>query len=97
MPGRTNKLIDRALGYRDPREEGIRRALGGLRRSDRRDLFVGLALTALAYLRRTGPRRQLIYRKKVPKGSALVIHHKKRGAPKLEIVKPKKRRSRTVL
>ena len=93
MSGRTNKLIDRALGYRDPREEGIRRALGGLRRSDRRDLYMGLALTALAYLRRTAPRRQLIYRRTVPKGSALVIHHKKSGTPRLEIVKPKKRRT----
>ena len=48
-----------------------------------------LALAALAYLRTTAPRKQLLYRKRVPTGSAIVVHHKKRGNPKLEIVKPK--------
>lgn len=93
MAGMTNKLIDRALGYRDPREEGLRRALTGLRHADRRELYMGLALTAVAYLRRTAPRRQLIYRRTVPTGSAIVVHHKKSGAPRLEIIKPKKRRA----
>lgn len=87
----TKKLLDRALGYRDPREEGIRRTLTGLRVGDQRELYIGLALTALAYLRRTEPKRQLLYRRTVPEGSALVIHHKKSGAPKLEIIKPSKR------
>jgi hypothetical protein len=85
----TKKMIHRALGDRDPRSEGVRRALGGLRQGDRRQLYMGLALTALAYLRRSGPRRELVYRKRVPKGSAIVVYHKKRGAPRLEIVKPK--------
>jgi hypothetical protein len=49
---------------------------------------MGLALAAFAYLRNTKPRRELIYRKSVPEGSALVIHHKKHGAPKIEVVKP---------
>lgn len=87
----TKKLLDRALGYRDPREEGIRRTLTGLRVGDQRELYIGLALTALAYLRRTEPKRQLLYRRTVPEGSALVIHHKKSGAAKLEIIKPSKR------
>ena len=87
----TKKLLDRALGYRDPRDEGIRRTLTGLRVGDQRELYIGLALTALAYLRRTEPKRQLLYRRTVPEGSALVIHHKKSGAPKLEIIKPSKR------
>lgn len=52
---------------------------------------MGLALAALAYLQSTAPRRELLYRKTVPKGSAIVVHHKKRGAPKLQIVKPKRR------
>jgi hypothetical protein len=86
----TRKLIDRALGYRDPASDGLRRTLSGLRRGDQRELYLGLALTALAYLRRTQPKRELIYRKTVPTGSALVIHHKKQGDPRLEIVKPKK-------
>lgn len=88
MKRMTNKLIDRALGYRDPRQEGIRRSLRGLREGDHRELYMGLALAALAYIRNSRPRRELIYRKTVPVGSALVIHHKKRGAPKIEVIKP---------
>lgn len=85
----TNRLMDRFLG--DPRSEGYRRSLRGLREGDRRELGIGLALAALAYLQSTTPRKELIYRKAVPKGSALVIHHKKRGKPRLEIIKPKRR------
>lgn len=84
----TTRLINRALGYRDPRAEGVRRALRGFREGDRRELYVGLALWAFAYLRRSAPRKQLLYRKVVPKGSAIVVHHRKRGGPKLEIHKP---------
>lgn len=84
----TRQLVDRALGYRDPREEGLRRTLRGFRKGDQRELYLGLALTALAYLRRTEPRRELIFRKTVPEGSALVIHHKKRGAPRIQVIKP---------
>lgn len=72
----------------DPKREGYRRSLRGLREGDYRELGVGLALTALAYLRSTKPRKELIYRKTVSEGSALVIHHKKTGAPKLEIRRP---------
>ena len=75
----------------DPRREGYVRSMRGLREGDRRELAIGLTLAALAYLRSTAPRRELLYRKTVPKGSAIVVHHKKRGAPKLEIVKPKRR------
>ncbi len=80
--------MDRALGRQDPRDEGLRRTLRGFREGDQRELYLGLALTALAYLRRTQPRRELIYRKTVPEGSALVIHHKKRGAPRIEVLRP---------
>ena len=77
--------------FGDPRREGIRRSLKGAREGDYRELSLGLALAALAYLRTTAPRKQLLYRKRVPAGSAIVVHHKKRGAPKLEIIKPKGR------
>lgn len=80
--------MNRALGYQDPRSEGLRRSLRGLREGDGRELTVGLALAAISYLQRTAPRKQLLYRKTVPEGSALVIHHKKRGTPKLEIRRP---------
>lgn len=79
------RLMDRVGG--DPRREGYRRSLKGLREGDYRELSIGLALAALAYMRRTAPRKRLLYRKTVPTGSAIVIHHKKRGAPKLEIRK----------
>lgn len=81
-------MIERALGYRDPREEGIRRTLTGLRVGDRRELYLGLALTAFAYLRRTQPSRTLVFRREIPEGSALVIHHKRSGDPKIEVKRP---------
>lgn len=86
----TRRLTSRAFGGRDARSEGYRRTLKGLREGDYRELSLGLALAALAYLRDTAPRKQLLYRKTVPTGSAIVVHHKKQGAPKLEIVKPKR-------
>lgn len=82
--------MDRALGARDPREEGFRRTLTGLREGDRTEMYIGLALTALAYISRTRPQRELLFRKAIPEGSALVIHHKKRGAPRIEVIKPPK-------
>lgn len=88
MGSMTNKMIDRALGNRDPREEGIRRTLRGFREGDRRELYTGLALTAFAYLRRTRPQRELLFRKALPEGSALVIHHKPIGDPHFEVIKP---------
>ncbi|HEX6301917.1 MAG TPA: hypothetical protein VF148_15775 [Acidimicrobiia bacterium] len=72
----------------DPKRDGLRRSLRGLREGDYRELSLGLALTALAYLRSTKPRKQLIYRKTVSEGSALVIHHKRSGTPRLEIRRP---------
>ena len=82
----TNKLLNRFLG--DPKRDGYRRSLRGLREGDTRELALGLALATLAYLRSTTPRRELLYRKTVPKGSAIVVHHRKRGAPKIEVRKP---------
>jgi hypothetical protein len=84
----TRKLTRNALGAHDAREEGLRRALGGLRRGDQRQLYLGLALSALAYLSRTKPRRQLLYRKTVPVGSAIVVQHREKGDPHIEVIKP---------
>ena len=84
-------LKDKVLGGSDAREAGYDRTLRGLREGDRRELYMGLALSALAYLQKTKPRKQLLYRKTVPEGSALVIHHKKSGNPRLQIIKPGKR------
>lgn len=83
------KSLLRLVGIRDVRAAGIERTLRGLRNGDQRDLYTGLGLAALAYLSSSRPRRQLIYRKRVPEGAALVIHHRRRGDPKIEVVKPR--------
>lgn len=87
----TKKMMARLWGTSDARELGFDRTLKGLREGDNRDLYFGLALSALAYLQRTKPRRKLLYRRTVPEGTALVIHHKKSGSPRLEILKPDKK------
>jgi hypothetical protein len=47
-----------------------------------------LGLAALAYLSKTAPQKKLIYRRRLPQGSAVVIHHKRVGDPKIEVIKP---------
>lgn len=91
MAEMTQRLVRLVFGTSDAQRAGRTRALRGLREGDNRDLYLGLALSAIAYLQRTKPRKQLIYRQKVPEGTALVIHHRKTGSPRLEIVKPKRR------
>lgn len=87
-----SRLWKRMVGGSTAREAGRQRTLRGLREGDNQELYLGLALSALSYLQRTKPRKELIYRKEVPEGSALVIHHKKSGTPRLEIVRPTRRR-----
>lgn len=82
------RLKNKLLGGSDAREAGYLRTMRGLREGDNRELYLGLALSALAYLQRTKPKKELLYRKKVPEGTALVIHHKKSGKPRLQILKP---------
>ena len=89
MKSLVQTISNQILGP-DGIDSGYDRTLTGLRTRDRRELMVGLALVGLSYLRRTQPSRELLYRKSVPTGSALVIHHRKRGKPKIEIVKPRK-------
>ncbi|MGH8916409.1 MAG: hypothetical protein ACRDZM_18070 [Acidimicrobiia bacterium] len=78
----------RLFGIRDLRVEGVDRALRGVRTGDQRQLYLGLGLAALHYLGRTKPSKRLLYRKTVPEGSAIVIHHKRVGDPKIQVVKP---------
>jgi hypothetical protein len=94
MASYKKKLMRRVWGGSDAREVGFDRTLRGLREGDSTDLYFGLALSALAYLQRTKPRKKLINRQTVPEGTAIVIHHKKSGNPRLEIIKPKKRTRR---
>lgn len=87
-------LKDKVLGGSDAREAGYQRTLRGLREGDKREFYMGIALSALAYLQRTKPKKELLYRKSVPEGSALVIHHAKSGDPRLQIIKPGKQKRR---
>ena len=88
----TDRIIRMAFGTANPGPEGRVRVLHGLRERNDRELVIDLSLMALSYLRKTQPRKQLLYRREVPEGSALVIHHRPTGEPRLEIIKPKRRR-----
>lgn len=83
-----------ALGDSDARRAGQVRVLHGLRHRDRRELLLGLVLSTVAYLQHTKPRKQLLYRKTVPEGAALVIHHKRSGEARLQITRGDRRRGR---
>lgn len=71
------------------RSAGAGRLWRGLRSGERRDLFLGAALLAFSWLRQSKPKKELLFRKEVPVGSAIVIHHNRRGDPRIEVVKPK--------
>jgi hypothetical protein len=83
----------RLFGIRDLTAASVDRTLRGLRTGDQRELYTGLGLAALAYVRRTRPRRRLIFRRSLPEGSALVIHHKRRGDPRIQVIKPSRKPS----
>lgn len=91
MASLKKKALRVALGTSDAARAGRLRLLEGLRYGDRRQLYLGLALSAVAYLQRTKPRKILIHRQTLPEGTALVIHHTRSGTPRLEIVKPRRR------
>lgn len=61
----------------------------GLRTGDQTDLYLGLGIAALAFLQRTAPRKRLIYRKAIPEGSAIVVHSRGDGDPKIKVIRPK--------
>lgn len=67
---------------------GWERTLRGLRTGEQRELYIGLSLAAIAYLQRTAPRKTLLYKKSVPEGSAIVIHRRGSGEPKIKVTRP---------
>jgi len=85
------RLIDWLVGSPNWGAAGLSRGLRGLRTGDQRDLYVGLGLTALSLLRRTAPRKQLVYSRRIQEGSAIVVHHRRQGAPRIQVIKPKTR------
>ena len=84
------RLIDWFAGSPNWGVAGVSRSLHGLRKRDQRELYLGLGLTVLALIRRSAPHKELVYRKAVPEGSAIVIHNRRRGAPRIEVIKPRK-------
>lgn len=83
-----NKLFRTFLGSSSVRTAGAGRVWRGLRYGDRRDLFLGAAFLGFAYLRSTGSKKELLYRKELPVGSTIVVRHAKKGDPKIEVIKP---------
>lgn len=83
----TKRLIGWALGTTTFTATGLQRSMRGLRTGDQRELFIGLGLLAVAFLERSAPRKELLYRKTVGEGSAIVVHHRAVGGPKIEVHK----------
>ena len=88
------KIWKKVIGGSDADRVGYDRTMRGMREGDRRELYLGLVLSAVAYLQRSKSRKELIHRQSLPSGAAVVIHHKKSGTPRLEIIKPKKKARR---
>ncbi|MEX0796904.1 MAG: hypothetical protein WD274_09435 [Acidimicrobiia bacterium] len=72
----------------DLKTAGYARVWRGLRVGDRRDLYLGVTLALISVLRQDSGGKELIYRKKLPEGTALVIHHRRKGDPKIKVIKP---------
>jgi len=83
------RLIDWLVGSQNWGSVGLSRTLRGLRTGDQRELYMGLGLAALALLRRSAPRKRLLYRRTVREGSAIVVYNRPQGAPKIEVIKPR--------
>ena len=55
------------------------KVLRGIRTGDQRALYTGAALMGYTWLKRQTNRRELLYRKEIPEGSAVVVRYGKRG------------------
>lgn len=87
--GFIKQRLERALfGDSDIRVAGQIRAMRGFRERDRTELYLGMALIALAWLRKPGAGRELIERRYVPRGTAMVVHNRRRRGPRLEFIEP---------
>lgn len=64
---------------------GMVRVLRGLREGRQGMLLTGLALVALQKMRDARGKRELVYRKKLPVGSAVVIRHQSPDETKVEV------------
>lgn len=64
---------------------GMVRVLRGLREGSQSALLTGLALIALQKMRDSRGKRELVYRKSLPVGSAVVIRHQHPDQVKVEV------------
>ena len=64
---------------------GMVRVLRGLREGSQGALLTGLALIALQKMRDARGKRELVYRKKLSVGSAVVIRHQRPDEMKVQI------------
>jgi len=83
-----DRLLRTLFGASGIRSAGFGRTLRGLRTNDRREMLFGFVMIAIALLRESRPQRELLFSKEVPTGSAIVIHHKRKGDPKIEVIRP---------
>jgi len=79
--------MEQALGGPTVGRAGLYRTIRGLRTGEQRELYLGLALAAIAYLSRTRPTKRLIYSQRLRQGSAVIIHHRSHGQPRVEVVR----------
>lgn len=64
---------------------GWARALRGIREGNQTVFLTGLGLVAFQSLRNSRGKRELIYRRKLPVGSAVIIRHNRAGDPGVEV------------
>ncbi len=83
----TKRLVGRAVGTKSFTTVGVQRSFRGLRTGDQRELYTGLALLALAFFDRSSPKKELLYRGTLKPGSAVIVHHRKVGGPKISVKK----------
>ena len=84
MP-RLNDMTEKVLGAPTAFTAGYRRTLTGLRTGDRQELVFGLVLLGFTYMRRTAPRKKLIYRQTIKSGTSVTIRNAKPGSARLEL------------
>ncbi len=82
------KLTRRVLGGTDVGRAGLARSFRGLREGDRRELAIGLVLTAIAYMRRTRSEKTLVYRQEIKEGRGVLVRNAKPGQPRAEVTNP---------
>lgn len=64
---------------------GMVRVLRGVRQGSQSMLLTGLALILIQRLRDARGKRELVYRRRLPVGSAVVIRHERPGEHKVEV------------